>query len=195
MEKRSTLKKGRKVELSLYSRSRCLIINQLSGVGNIDEIAHTKGINGDFFTSLDWCTTSAPGVLVVWRTPPACMTLRHSTAGMASLKQMQTLLETLQKFHDCNPNPFIIVWMGVFFSLQVAKFHSWRMKSWGATGWISFSQTTYNPVWLDLAKMKLCTTVTVWEQWWYSKGRGCPYAKGWDSGTWLFICNLKVITR
>lgn len=23
--------------------------------------------------------------------------------GMASLKQMQTLLETLQKFQDCNP--------------------------------------------------------------------------------------------
>lgn len=29
-------------------------------------------------------------------------------------------------FNDCNPNAFIIV--GVFFSLQVAKFHNWRME-------------------------------------------------------------------
>lgn len=40
-------------------------INQPSGVGNIVEIAYTEGMNGHLFTSLDWCTTSAPGVLVV----------------------------------------------------------------------------------------------------------------------------------
>lgn len=58
-------KKRKKSRTFSVFKIRLCNINQPSGVGNIDEIAYTDGMNGHLFTSLDWCTTSAPGVLVV----------------------------------------------------------------------------------------------------------------------------------